>query len=169
MKLLKHYEVYIHVLRGPSNQSECREFEYVVFSQIDWLVFTITSYFVEATVASTTDEVKLSTFVEAGNLKTAWYMAVTLWVYRVSAAVIQESNEFVTFGAFQVRAVSIAIPVAYPCGQSLQVASTLLAQGTPRFWWIWRKDRLRSRFVLDPSHFLGQRGRILAESVRDVS
>lgn len=169
MKLLKYCEVYIRILRGASNQPECRKFEYVVFSQIDWLVLTITSYFVEATVASTTDEVELSTFVEAGNLKTAWYMAVTLWVYRVSAAVIQEINEFVTFGAFQVGAVSIAVPVACPCGQSLQVAPTLLAQGTPRFWWIWRKNRLRNRFVLDPSHFLGQIGRILAKCVRDVS
>lgn len=72
MKLLKHHEVYIRVLRGPSNQSECRKLAYVVFSQVDWLVFTITSYFVKTTVASTTNEVKLSAFVEAGDLKTAW-------------------------------------------------------------------------------------------------
>jgi hypothetical protein len=100
MKLLKHYEVYIRILRGLSNQSECRELEYVVFSQINWLVFTITSYFVEAASASTTNEVELSAFVEAGDLKTAWYMAFTLWVYRVSAPIIQESDEFVTLGTF---------------------------------------------------------------------
>lgn len=134
MKLLQHYEAYIRVLRGPSNQLECRQLEYVVFSQLDWLIFTITSYFVEAAVASTTDEVKLSTFVEAGNLKTAWCMTFTLWVYRVCAAVVQESDESVTLRTFQVRAVSIGVPVACPCGQSLQVASTLFTPGTPKFW-----------------------------------
>lgn len=64
--------MYIRVLRGPLYQFECRELEYVILSEIDWLVLTITSYFVEATAASTADEVKLSTFVEAGNLKTSW-------------------------------------------------------------------------------------------------
>jgi hypothetical protein len=120
-------------------------------------------------VASTTDEMKLSAFVEAGNLKTAWYIASTLWVHRVSAAVIQKSDKFVARRTFQVRAISIAVSIARPCGELLQILSTLMAQGTSRFRWIRRKDWLRSRFVLDPSHFLGQRGRILAESVRDVS
>jgi hypothetical protein len=120
-------------------------------------------------VASTADEVELSTFAEAGDLKTAWYMASTLWVHRVSATVIQESNELVTLGTLQVRAVRITIPIACSCGEFLQIASTLLTQGTPRFWWIRRKDWLRSRLVLDPSHFLGQRGRLLSEGVRDVS
>jgi hypothetical protein len=120
-------------------------------------------------VASTTDEVELSAFAEAGDLKTAWYMAFTLWVHRVSATVVQESDELVTLGTFQVRAVRIAIPIACPCGEFLQIASTLLAQGAPRFRWIRRKDWLRSRLMLDPSHFLGQRGRLLSGGVRDVS
>jgi hypothetical protein len=121
------FRVYLHILCGPSNQSECRELENVVFSQFDWPVFVITSYFVEGAVASTTNEVKLSAFVEAGNLKTAWYMASTLWVHRVSAAVIQKSNKFVTRRTFQVRAVSIAVPIACPCDESLQILSTFMA------------------------------------------
>jgi len=168
MNLLEDCEVYIHGLWHPSNQPESGELEYEVFSQIDRIVIAVASYFVEGAVASTTDEVKFAAFVETSNLKTAWYIASTRWVHRVSAPFIQKSDEFVTRRTLQVRAISIAVPIACSCGKSLEVLSTFMAQRTSRFWWIRRKNWLRSRFVLDPSHFLRQRGRVVVVKLRDV-
>lgn len=73
------------------------------------------------------NEVKLSPFVGAGNLKTARHVTFASRVDQMAASFVQESDKFVTRRAFQVRAIGVPVPVTRPRCEPNEVLPTLIA------------------------------------------
>lgn len=98
------------------------------------------------------NEVKPSPFVRAGNLKTARHVTFASRVDQMAASLVQESDEFVTWRAFQVRAIGVPVSVTRPRCEPNEVFPTLTAYWAARLPRLKRVNRLRGIFVLDPGH-----------------